>query len=125
MKSIISSVILVLTCAFVGCDSNDLDSPSNEIAEISIQPDSASIEVGNQVDFSLTARSPSGEVIEDPALDINWWSSDSTIFTVTDDGLAIGQDSGMAYCIVETSGLSKSGRQFVGRDSAFVIVYLF
>lgn len=126
---------LLLACAFAatGCDSNGsaneedaVDEP--EIASVAISPDSVSIAVGEQVDFSAVALTASGDTVQDADLDVEWWSTDPAVFTVDNDGLATGQDSGKAFCMIEMSdevtntSIHSKGAKFVGRDSAFVFV---
>lgn len=100
-----------------GCDSDDGDS-SDQIAEISIQPDDAELEVGEQIDFSVVARNAAGEQIPSAELDLEWESTDPDVFTVEDDGVATGQSPGSAFCTVAVTN-----RRFVGRDSAFVSIF--
>lgn len=109
---------LVLTGALVlvGCDSNDNTGYENQIARIEISPDSVSLGVGEQADFSVVALTASGDTVRDVSLE--WWSTDPSVFTVEDDGLATGQEPGSAFCNVEVNA-----RRFVGRDSAFVSVF--
>lgn len=140
------AVAVALTGALVliGCDSNDVsEEPEVEIAAVAITPDSASIEVGESVDFSVVALTASGDTIpdadlRDADLDIEWWSTDTDVFTVEAGGIATGQTSGTALCMVEATGESviqlettsnatgkmahSTLRPFTGRDSAFVSV---
>lgn len=123
---------LVIAGALVlaGCDTTEVT--DDQIASVVISPDTASIEVGEQVDFSVTALNASGETIPNPNVSIRWWSTDTTVFRVTDDGLATGEDAGEALCMVEASDevagrvaggtATSSLRRFVGRDSAYVVV---
>lgn len=131
-KLIFGPLALVLAGALVlvGCDTTDVT--DDQIASVVISPDSASIDVGDQIDFDVAALNASGEPIEDHNLSIRWWSTDETVFTVNDDGLAIGEDSGKAFCMVEATDevagkiagntATSSLRRFTGRDSAYVVV---
>ena len=101
----------------VGCG-EDVTGPASEVERIDISPDSVSIEVGESVDFSAVVVTTSGDTIQDP--DIRWWSTDPDVFTVEDNGVAIGQESGSAFCNVELAGRLAA---FTGRDSAFVAVF--
>ncbi len=113
--------VLLVSVSVIGCDTNEV--ADTEIVDISILPKSATIEEGESRDFSVVGLTASGEEVQDAQLDGRWWSTDSTVFTVTDDGTATGRDSGSAYCMVEVNSLSKVGEaQFVGRDSAFITV---
>lgn len=123
MKFIRTSVpvVLLLTLILLGCDSNDPGSTTDEITGIRMIPDSVAMEVGQQADFSIVAVTESGDEIQDHDLDVRWWSTDTTVFTVSSDGVAIGQGAGEAWCMAEAEALSKSQR-FVGRDSARVVM---
>lgn len=129
MKYLLNFAVLLVAFGLFGCDSNDPieNDPETEIAEVLMVPDSVEIEMGDQVDFSLVALTAAGDTVQDAALDVTWWSTDTTVFTVENDGLAIGQDSGSAWCMADVVELSKSSTslRFVGRDSAFVQVFLF
>ena len=113
-------VILLASFALIGCDSND-SSASDEISEIDIQPESASLAVGEREDFSIVLRDASGDPAQDADFDVRWWSTDTTVFDVNDEGAALAKNSGSAYCMVEVTELAKAAR-FTGRDSAFVTV---
>ncbi len=114
--------ILIGSLAVIGCDTNEVE--SNEIVDISMSPESATIEVGETMDFSVEALTASGETVQATDHDVRWWSRDTTVFKVGNDGTAIGQDAGSAYCIVEVNTLSKTASAlFVGRDSARVMVF--
>jgi len=124
IKYALGVATLIFSTILVGCDSNDMDDADGAVSEIRILPDSASIEVGDEAEFSVVALTVAGETVDDADLDVRWWSSDSTVFTVEDDGSALGHVPGEAYCMVEVTDPSKAAR-FTGRDSAFVVVYLF
>ena len=117
--------------ALSSCDKDD-DSDTNgmEIEKIAITPEDASMAVGEQEDFSAYALTTSGEKLYFNELDMEsrWWSSDTTVFTVQENGVATGKNQGAAYCIVEATVTLKSGqlkalRFYTGRDSAFVSIF--
>lgn len=104
------------------------------IAEVRISPDSAGIPVGETVDFSFALLSPSGDEVEGVELNTRWESTDTSIFTVEDNGLATARSPGSAKCVIEVSSYplsaTKSGPTyqaallgFVGQDSARVVVF--
>ena len=121
------ALVLIGALILIGCDSTGV-TEEPEITELLISPGSVSLEVGKQVDFSAAVRTASGDTIRE--LDLRWWSTDSNVFTVTDNGTATGQNPGSALCKVEvtenateTAGHHKvAKRRFTGRDSAFVRV---
>lgn len=124
---------------FSGCgDDDDPAGPqTQEAVDVIISPDSAEFSVGEQMQFSAFVLTDAGDTVATEDLDVEWegewWSSDPEVFTVEDNGMATGQDSGEAYCVVEltleddqifeTAGfLTKSRARFTGRDSAFVLM---
>lgn len=126
MKYTLMGALLILIFISIGCDSDDVVGTEfeTEIAEIRILPDSAQLDVSEQMDFELVALSETGDTVRDANLDVRWWSTDSTVFAVENDGAATGLEPGSAYCMVEVNELAKAAR-FTGRDSAFVIVFQF
>jgi hypothetical protein len=130
------ALVLIGVLVLTGCDlmdAEDEDEEEGPIAAIAISPDSVSLAVGEQVDFSVVALTASGDTARDADLAIRWWSTDSTVFTVEEDGLATGRGSGTAFCMVEATdeatgkragkAVDPSRPHFTGRDSA--IVHLF
>lgn len=126
MKYIVNVSLMILFLALIGCDSDEGVGAEfeTEIAEIRISPDSALIGVSEQMDFDLFALTEDGDTIRDANLEVSWWSTDPTVFTVENGGAAVGQEAGTAFCMVEVVELAKVAR-FTGRDSAFVSVFLF
>lgn len=113
--------ILIGSLAVIGCDTNEVG--TTEVVDINMLPESATIGAGETVDFSVVAVTAAGETVQATDHDVRWWSTDTTVFEVDNDGTAIGKDAGSAYCMVEMSTLSKAAAAlFVGRDSAFVTV---
>lgn len=118
---VLIAVILIGSLAVIGCDTNETE--SNEIVEISMEPQNATLEAGETADFSIVALTASGETVEAADHDVRWWSTDTTVFKVTNDGNVTAQGEGEAYCVAEMTPLSKAASAlFVGRDSAFVTV---
>jgi hypothetical protein len=99
-------------------------SRESEIAEIRISPDSASMGVTEQMDFEFFALTEAGNTVRDANLEVSWWSTDPTVFTVETGGMAVGREPGTAFCMVEVIEHPKIA-PFTGRDSAFVSVFQF
>lgn len=120
-------IALVLTGALVlpGCDTTEVTEP--EIVDVLILPDTASLAVGGDVDFEVAALTAAGDTLRDHNLTINWKSTDPSVFTVANGGVATGQEAGTAFCVVEATdeGASKAAGRLVpiGLDSAFVSVF--
>lgn len=117
-----SALLLVIICATPACDSTDPNTSESEIAEIRIDPTSATIPVGETMDFTFVALTASGDTVRDANLDVNWWSTDTTVFTVQPGGLAFAHEAGTAFCMVEAAEAAKASLRFTGRDSATVTV---
>ena len=129
-------MVLAAVIVLTGCDLAEVDD-EDPIESIAILPDSVSISVGDQVDFSVVGVTASGDTVRDADFSLRWWSTDTTVFTVEDDGLATGQGSGTAYCKVEaseptagkragkasTSGHALSPLVPIGLDSAAVHLF--
>jgi hypothetical protein len=132
----LSALVFVGALTLTGCDLFEADE-EDPIEGIAIVPDSVSIQVGEQVHFSVVALTASGDTVRDADINTNrWWSTDSTVFTVGEDGLATGQGTGSAFCVVEAT-VGEDGPQagkktapnqitaptFTGRDSAFIHLF--
>ena len=97
-------ISVVLPLMFNACSSDDTTgSQSPQVSQISIHPQEASLEVGQQLDFSVVALTAAGEVIDTDEIDIEWqwWSTDTDVFTVEPGGLATAQNPGEAFCMIE------------------------
>ena len=127
------SALLTAMLVLVGCDTTDL-AEEEQIASIAIFPDSVALEVGEQVDFDVVALTASGDTVENANLKLRWWSTDTAVFTVEENGLVTGQGSGRAFCKVEAtdgeaagktvaSGSHRLMRVPIGRDSAVVHMF--
>jgi len=122
-----TALVLTGTLVLAGCDSTDANEEP-QIEELIISPSSLTLDVGEQARFSAAARTAAGDTLRE--LDLRWWSTDSDVFTVEDNGTATGQNPGSAFCKVElaenattTAALGKAAKRlFTGRDSAFVSV---
>jgi hypothetical protein len=122
-------VLLGLTGAimFSGCEKEDDTEPQNDqIEQIVITPQIASIPVGEQFEFSTAGVNADGDTVDisdmNLGLEWNWWSTDPDIFTVDDNGIATGMQSGEAFCILDFTE-PESRLKFTGRDSAFVFIF--
>ena len=128
VKALVTALLL-LTVVLTGCDSSDAtEDDTPEIAELEISPDSVSLQVGSQVDFSVAALTADGDTVD--GADIEWASTDTNVFTVQDNGVATGKNPGTAFCTVgldETSPSSAraaaKARVPIGLDSAVVHIF--
>lgn len=125
----ITSALVAALIIFAGCDSDEVAGLENdEIADVIIAPDGAQIPVGEQRKFSAMVVTVQGDTVAASEFDLawDWFSSDTSIFTVQDDGTAEGVSPGEAFCIIEhrAAGASKAaGAAFVGRDSVVVMIF--
>ena len=109
--------IILAACS---SDSNPTEADI-QIAHIQISPDSLSISTGETANFSAFVITTSGDTLQDSGIKFHWWSTDTNIFTVENNGSTTGQSAGTAFCVIEV--LAKSKINFTGRDSAFVRVF--
>ncbi len=129
--------IFVMILIFSGCGNDDsVQFQRQEVIDVIILPDSTEFRVGEQVQFSAFVLTEDEDTIATEDLDVEWegewWSSDSDVFTVENDGLATGKNAGEAFCIIELDLedeqiLAKAGlfvfnsaRVPIGLDSAYV-----
>lgn len=131
----ISGIVMVV--AFIGmltfnsCNKDeDNQTQGFEVEKIAITPKTANMAVGAQEDFSANVITTAGDTLNFKDLDVEsrWWSSDTTVFTVQENGTATGKNKGDAYCIIEATIALKSAqlkalRFYTGRDSAFVTIF--
>ncbi|WP_139240276.1 hypothetical protein [Fodinibius roseus] len=147
-----AAVLLAATWLLIGCDSStSAEEPKPQIVDALIELDGdsgeATVEVGETVTFTGLALTKSGDRVPLDELGENWgweWeSTDTAVFTVDDEGNAVGQEEGEAYCVITLNGpdngtesnrlqpgisfktgsnpgLPEMARIFVGRDSLFV-----
>lgn len=120
-KTTLPALSIALVTVLFGCDSTETDSDDG-INEVRIEPQSATLSVGEEEDFSVFALSLAGDTLQDAALDFRWWSTDTTVFHVDESGLATAVGPGTAFCMVELNDAGKTAFRFTGRDSAFVTV---
>jgi hypothetical protein len=120
-------IALAGVIVFTGCESDDEEplSSDQQVESISIHPEIAELEVGEQLDFSVVGLTAEGDTVDTGDLEVewSWWSTDEEVFTVEPGGLATARGPGEAYCVVEATILHKSLRNFTGRDSAFVMIF--
>lgn len=120
------AITLTLSSLFIvnGCSDDNPTSPEEpQVANIIISPDSVEINVGDEIDFSAVALTADGDTIEDANLE--WISSDPSVFTVQDNGTITGESEGTAFCGIDVAdNLSKLKGKIVpiGLDSAYVRV---
>ena len=123
--------ILLGAILLAGCDLTEVEE-DEPVEAIAILPDSASFSAGEQVEFSVVGITASGDTVRDAEFTVRWWSTDSTVFTVDEDGSAVGENAGEAFCKVEATsvtGAKRAGktsadlRPFDGLDSAHVHIF--
>jgi hypothetical protein len=122
----LAGIALAGLIVFNGCDSNDEEplAEDQRVESISIHPETAELEVGEQVDFSVVGLTAEGDTVDTGDLDVEWrwWSTNEDVFTVEPGGLATARGPGEAYCVVEATVFHKS-LNFTGRDSAFIHIF--
>jgi hypothetical protein len=109
--SLIATQIVIATGALLvttGCDSNDPEEDWMDIAEVRISPDSTDIPVGGTVDFSFALLSATGDTVRGVNLNTRWESTEPSVSSVEDNGLAKGKAAGAAKCVIEVSSYQLS-----------------
>lgn len=104
--SVLAIFFILGLWVFSGCSGEDATGPEPpQVAKITIFPDEATLETGGQIDFSVFALTESGDTVNTDEIDIEWqwWSTDPDVFDVEPGGLATGQSSGEAFCVVEAT----------------------
>lgn len=101
------TLFLILSLCFLsGCSEDNSTGPDTpQITKITISPGEAALEAGDQIDFSVYALTEVGDTVNTDEIDIDWqwWSTDPDVFTVEQGGLATGQNTGEAFCVVEAT----------------------
>ena len=115
------------TVLFSGCESDQVTGPQFEyedIHRVEIFPRSAEIEAGAHEDFTFFLLTEDGDTIdtEDFGIETEWWSTDTEVFTVEEDGSATGHEEGEAYCVIDVT-VHSGDSNFSGRDSSLVMVF--
>ncbi len=138
MKSklmISSTVVMYLFIASIlafSCDSDVVTGPEDGhgVVEVVIEPPEAEIEAGSNQEFEAFLKDAQGNTVDPSELegfdiDWEWWSTDTNVFTVEQDGSAgigAGESSGEAFCIIEVT-ITEGNSNFNGRDTTIVFVF--
>mgnify|MGYP006303620335 FL=1 len=120
------ALLIILAMVLLGSCEEEKETEDPTPQGVIIRPEEAAFSVGEQRDFSALVITESGDTldIDNPDIELKWWSSDTTVFTVKEGGTATGRNAGEAYCIAEVtiSDGTTLKRLFTGRDSAFVSI---
>ncbi len=130
-----STVVIFLFMASLltfGCGGDDVTGPADDhgVVEVVIEPREAEIDVGNYQEFEALLKDAQGNTVDPSELDgfdidWEWWSTDTNVFTVEQDGSAgigAGESSGEAFCIIEVT-ITEGNSNFNGRDTTIVFVF--
>jgi len=130
-----STVVIFLFMASIltfGCGGDDVTGPVDDhgVVEVVIEPPVAEIDVGNYQEFEALLKDAQGNTVDPSELDgfdidWEWWSTDTNVFTVEQDGSAgigAGESSGEAFCIIEVT-ITEGNSNFNGRDTTIVFVF--
>jgi hypothetical protein len=116
---------ILIGAALIGaCDTADPDINGHGVERVVIEPDSATMEVGEQLQFNAFLLTAEGDTVDPAGLNVewNWFSTDTQVFSVIDGGLASAHSPGEEFCVVEATILVGTSN-FTGRDSAFVFIF--
>lgn len=104
--SVLTVYFILSLCMLGGCSEDNSTGPDTpQVTKISISPDEATLETGEQIDFSVLALTETGDTVDTDEIDVEWqwWSTDPDVFDVEPGGLATGHNSGEAFCVVEAT----------------------
>ena len=132
-QTIIIPIAIMGFLVLVGCDNNDVTGPEDEdhgVEDIVIEPQSVEFEVGTQQAFEAFLLDAEGDTVDPSEIEgfniqWEWWSTDTEVFVVEQDGsggIATSENSGEAYCVIEVT-ITDGTSNFSGRDSSFVMVF--
>jgi uncharacterized protein YjdB len=95
-------VAVAATAVFASCGG-----PTAPIlsARISVAPDSASVQVGQQMTLHATVMGTNGKPMQAP---IYWSTEDSQVATVSSDGVVTGQAAGQVLVAASSNGVNGS-----------------
>ncbi|MDZ7344810.1 MAG: DM13 domain-containing protein [candidate division KSB1 bacterium] len=75
----------------------------NQVARVVVMPDSGNIAIGGMLQFTAVAQNLNGEVLSGKT--VNWLSSEATIVSVSNTGLATGLKPGKVNIIAVVDGI--------------------
>lgn len=133
---LVGVIIIGTSLMLTSCDSTKAETES-QIADVVMKPDEVTLEVvqnadiqlviadkNGNIDFSAFAVTTSGKQVPIPDnAEIKWWSSDPSVFTVTDNGTATAQGTGEAFCVIKMRRPVGGGIIVPNWDSARVAVF--
>jgi len=88
--------------------------PESSVASVSVTPAEDSIAAGETTQFSASAEDADGSGI---STDFSWSSTNTSVATVDDQGVATGQGDGMAEIVASASGVADSAELTVAGSS--------
>lgn len=95
--------ILAIVIIFTACDnSSSVSSDPDVIGQVIITPDSASLEVGETLQFTATVYDQNGQVMHGET--VTWISNNGNVAEVDENGLATALFEGTANILVSASG---------------------
>lgn len=107
-----AGALLAVSC---GGDDNGMTDPDPTVASVDVSPGEASLAVGETAEFSATAQDESGGTV---GTDIGWSSTNSSVATVDDQGVATARAAGSAEIVASAGSVSDSAEVTVTESSA-------
>ena len=111
-----SIIILVSLFLLLSCEEKDQD---NDITSIEINPSIVTINTGGTQYFTAIARDAEGNIVDE---DVDWFSSNDSIASIDNDGLALGVSAGTAIIYATAQEISGEAILHVEDDAAQTLV---
>lgn len=97
-----------------GGDNGGDDGNNDQVAQVEIQPQQDTVDVGSSVDFDATATNDQGDIVQ---ATFTWISQDSQIATVDNNGTATGQQAGQTLIVAEADNGVRDTADLVVQDT--------
>lgn len=113
--AISAGALLAVSCGGDDGDDGTPTEPDPSVASVSVTPQEDSIAVGSTAEFSASAEDADGNSV---SADFAWSSTNTSVATVDDQGVATGEGDGMAEIVAEAEGVADSAELTVTSESA-------
>lgn len=118
--AIVALAVSVGALFAVSCGGDDGDGgtptePEPSVASVSVTPQEETIALGQTAEFSASAEDSDGNSV---SADFTWSSTNTSVASVDDQGVATGEADGMAEIVAEAEGVADSAAVTVTSESA-------
>lgn len=106
LKDFLPTAAAITCVALLGCGGHSSSSSTSTVDKITVAPTTATVAVNRQQAFTASALDASGNVLTGGTF--TWASSDTTIATVDQTGVATGKSGGTAQITASTGTVTSS-----------------